>query len=126
MRRHAVALITVVALSAGLGACGSDDEVSGEIPRTTPDLTIPTATSDAPATETTTTPSTTTTTPTTPGAGAAPPAASGGQSPATPPAAPQGSPKTGGATPQGQSTTGGAQAGGGEFENFCSQNPGAC
>jgi len=39
-----------------------------------------------------------------------------------------GSPETGGQAPDtgGQSTTGGAQAGGGEFENFCAQNPGAC
>jgi len=128
MRPRPVVLLAALALAAGLGACGSDDEVSGAIPSTTPDLTIPTATSDAPeGTDTTSTTSTTSTSTTTTGAGAAAPPAAGSAPPAAapPPAASQGGQTTGGA-PSGQSTTGGAQARGGEFENFCSQNPGAC
>ena len=129
MGRHArpLALLAVVALAGGLGACGSDDELSTQIPKTSPDLTIPTGTTPARASDTTT-PATTTATTTTEASGAvAPPAA------VTPPAAPPppaatGSPQTGGQAPQtgGQSTTGGTSAGGGEFENFCSENPGAC
>jgi hypothetical protein len=116
-------LLTVLAVALGLAACGGDSELSTDIPRTSPDLTIPTATTEAPPEDTSTTGTTattdTTTTPVTPPAAVtpqAPPAA----------AAPSGSPTTGGAAPTGQSTTGGATTGGGEFENFCAQNPGAC
>jgi hypothetical protein len=132
MRPRSLAVLTAFAVAGGLGGCGSDDEFSTAIPKTAPDLTIPTATTDTPAaqqnTATSTTQTTQTTQTTTGSAGApgdpaapAPPAA---QPPATPPpAAPAGTPTTGQA-PQGQSTTGGAQAGGGEFDNFCEQNPG--
>lgn len=129
MRRHRLlSLLAVLTLSGGLSACGSDDELSTQVPKTSPDLTIPTGTTEAPAAATTTdTTATTATTATTqavtPPAAAAPPAA------ATPPAPPAGSATTGGqapAPPSGQSTTGGARAGGGEFEDFCAQNPGAC
>jgi len=122
-RQRPLALLAVLALTVGMSACGSDDELSQPIPKTSPDLTIPTGTTasrpaDAAATTTATT--TTSTTAVAPPAAAAPPAA-------PPPAAPPGSTTTGGQTPTtGQSTTGGATAGGGEFENFCAQNPGAC
>jgi hypothetical protein len=79
MSARCLTILTILTLSLGLAACGSDNELSTDIPRTSPDLTIPTASS-----------------------------------------------QTGGAAPAGQSTTGGATAGGGEFENFCAQNPGAC
>ena len=126
-RQRSLTLLAVLALTGGIGACGSDDELSVEIPKTTPDLTIPTGTTPAPAPATTTaTTSTTDASPTQP----APPPAAAAPPAVTPPAPPAGSPTTGGQTPQapatGQSTTGGAQAGGGEFEDFCAQNPGAC
>jgi hypothetical protein len=123
-----LALLTTLILALGLSACGSDDEPSTDIPRTSPDLTIPTATSEAPPAEPS---STTTSTTSTSAAPAAPPAAAAPPAPPAP-VAPQGSATTGGQAPArgqdqpGQSTTGGAQAGGGEFENFCAQNPGAC
>jgi hypothetical protein len=121
-RRRPLTLLAVLTLAAGLGACGSDDELSSPAPKTSPDLTIPTGTTEAPAgaATTTSTTSTTTTQGVAPPAAAAPPAA-------TPPAPPAASPTTGGQAPAtGQSTTGGAQAGGGEFEDFCAQSPGAC
>jgi hypothetical protein len=127
-----LALLTILVLAIGLGACGSSDEPSADIPRTSPDLTIPTATSAALPSQASATTTSTTATSTAP---AAPPAASSSAPPpaAPPPPAPQGSSTTGGQAPtqgqgqgQGQSTTGGAQAGGGEFDNFCAQNPGAC
>ena len=130
MGRHArpLALLAVVALAGGLSACGADDELSTQIPKTSPDLTIPTGTT--PARADATTPATTTTqTTTTEASGAVtPPAAAAALPAAPPPAAATGSPQTGGQAPQtgGQSTTGGTSAGGGEFQNFCSENPGAC
>lgn len=125
MRRlRPATLLAVVALTGALTACGSDDELSPVVPKTSPDLTIPTGTTAGRPDDATTTTSTTTTSTTqqaAPPAAVAPPAA---PPPAAPPPA---SPTTGGQAPStGQSTTGGAQAGGGEFENFCAQNPGAC
>lgn len=123
MPARVLTLLTILALAFGLAACGSDDEPSPEIPRASPDLTIPTTTTEEPAADTATTATTSTTdTTTTP---VTPPAAATPQTPAAPPA-PAGSSTTGGAAPTGQSTTGGATTGGGEFENFCAQNPGAC
>ena len=122
-RQRPLTLLAVLALTGGLSACGSDDELRQQVPKTSPDLTIPTGTTAGRPAETTTTTTTTSTTSTTqvaPPAAAAPPAT-------PPPAAAPGSTTTGGQAPAtGQSTTGGAQAGGGEFENFCAQNPGAC
>jgi len=122
-RQRPLTLLAVIALAAGLSSCGSDDGLATPVPKTSPDLTVPTGTTAARPADTTT-PTTTSTTSTTP-AVAPPPAAA---PPATPPpAAAPGSATTGGQAPvTGQSTTGGAQAGGGEFENFCAQNPGAC
>jgi hypothetical protein len=122
MPARALTLLTILALAFGPAACGSDDEPSPEIPRASPDLTIPTTTTDEPAANATTTATTSTTDTTT--TAVTPPAATP-QTPAAPPA-PAGSSTTGGAAPTGQSTTGGATTGGGEFENFCAQNPGAC
>ena len=130
MRPRRVALLAALALAGGLSACGGDDELSTDIPRTSPDLTIPTATTEiTPSQSTSTTTSTTTTdSSTTPqSGGAAPPAAA--QPPAA--AAPQAPPPpavstTGGAgAPSNQGTTGGANAGDSEFQNFCRDNPGA-
>lgn len=124
-RQRPLTLLAVLAVTAGVGACGADDELSVEAPRTSPELTIPTGTTEAPAAATTTaTTDTTAATPTT--QAPAPPAAAAPPEPA-PPAPPAGSATTGGQAPAtGQSTTGGTQAGGGEFEDFCAQNPGAC
>jgi len=122
------ALLAALALAGGLGGCGADDELSSDIPRTSPDLTIPTATTQLPDPETATTPSTTTTsTSTIPDTGVAPPAV------VQPPAAvePQPPPPastTGGAgagPPPPASTTGGAAPSDPDFQNFCRDNPGA-
>lgn len=127
MRRRSLTLLAVLTLAGGLGACGSDDELSTQVPKTSPDLTIPTGTTESPADAAATTTSTTATTATTTTSGTTPPAAVTPPAAATPPAPPAGSATTGGQAPAtGQSTTGGAQAGGGEFEDFCAQNPGAC
>jgi hypothetical protein len=123
MPARCLTLLTILALAFGLAACGSDDTPSPDIPRASPDLTIPTTTTQEPAPADTTTTGTTSTTDTTT-TPVTPPAAATPQAPAAPPA-PAGSATTGGAAPTGQSTTGGATAGGGEFENFCAQNPGA-
>jgi hypothetical protein len=125
-RQRSLTLLAVLAIAAGLSSCGSDDELSTPVPKTSPDLTVPTGTTAARPADTTT-PTTTTTTSTAPAV--TPPAAA--PPPATPPpAAAPGSATTGGQAPAtgatGQSTTGGTLAGGGEFENFCAQNPGAC
>ena len=129
-RQRPLALLAVVASCGGLSACGADEELSTQVPKTSPDLTIPTGTTEAPADDdaATTTQTTATATTQAPAAPQATPAA-----PPPPPAAPPppppatGSPQTGGQTPEtGQSTTGGAQAGGNEFESFCAENPGAC
>ncbi|MEY2514598.1 MAG: hypothetical protein QOJ89_1956 [bacterium] len=126
MLSRCAALLAALALAGGLGACGSDDEFSTDIPRTSPDLTIPDATTEIPA-DTTSTTSTTATTSTVPGGGTTPPAAVTPPPVAQPPVAPPPSSTTGGASPPtgGQSTTGGAQPGDGEFQDFCRQNPGA-
>jgi len=123
-------LLAAVALAGGLSACGADEELSSDIPRTSPDLTIPTATTElAPAD---TTPSTTTATiSTTPQAGAAaPPAAVQpppvAVAPPPPPASTTGGAGAGaGAGTQGTPTTGGAAPSDPDFQNFCRDNPGA-
>lgn len=126
MRPRPLALLTAFALAGGLGACGGDDEFSTATPKSTPDLTIPTATSDTPPAQRSSGTTATSTTSSTP-AGSAPPPAAAQPSAVPPPAAADGSATTGGQAPQSQSTTGGAQAGGGEFNDFCAQNPGvAC
>ena len=128
-RQRPLALLAVLASCGGLSACGADEELSTKVPKTSPDLTIPTGTTEARPDDTATTDTTstaTTTTPVTPQGGVTPPPAAT-PPPATPPPAAGGSPQTGGQAPQtGQSTTGGATAGGGEFESFCAENPGAC
>ena len=124
MRLRSLASLTAVTLAAALGGgCGGDDEFSTAVPKSTPDLTIPTATTDMPPAQQSTGTTATTTTSTATGSSSAAPAPA--QPPAAaPPAAPAGAATTRGQAPQGQSTTGGAQAGGGEFDNFCAQNPG--
>ena len=87
---RASALLAALALAGGLSACGADDEFSSDIPRTSPDLTIPTATTEVPdAADTSTSATTATTTSTVPDTGAAaPPAAvaAAGRRPAAGPA----------------------------------------
>ena len=63
-RQRSLALLAVVALCGGLSACGADEELSTKVPKTSPDLTIPTGTTPAreDVTETTQTTSTTDTT----------------------------------------------------------------
>ena len=121
-----LALLAVLSLAGGLSACGADDEPSSDIPRTSPDLTIPTATTRLPP-DTTTTPRRRRRTPRRCSRrrrrppSAPPPVVA-------PPVAPAGvddrrrrrRPRTGG-----QPTTGGAQPGDADFQNFCRENPGA-
>jgi hypothetical protein len=120
------ALLAALALAGGLSGCGADDELSSDIPRTSPDLTIPTATTDLP--EPASTGTSTLSTSTVPESGAAaPPAVVQPPAAVAPQAAPPASTTGGagaGATP-GQSTTGGASASDPDFQNFCRDNPGA-
>lgn len=131
MRRHrSLAVLAVLASCSGVTACGSDDELSTQVPKTSPDLTIPTGTTEARPDDAATTTATTTTATTpapAPQQQAAPPAAASPPAAAPPPPPASGSPQTGGQAPQTQapqSTTGGTQARGGEFDDFCAQNPG--
>jgi hypothetical protein len=122
-RQRLLSLLAVLTLAGGLAACGSDDELSTQVPKTSPDLTIPTGTTETPAAASTT--DTTSTTATTATTGVTPPAAVTPPAGATPPAPSAGSTTTGGQSPStGTPTTG--QGGGAEFEDFCAQNPGAC
>ncbi len=124
---RASALLAALALAGGLSACGADDEFSSDIPRTSPDLTIPTATTEVPdAADTSTSASTTATTSTVPDTGAAAPPAAAQPPAVVQPQAPPPASTTGGATPPGgQSTTGGATPSDPDFQNFCRDNPGA-
>jgi hypothetical protein len=111
--RRVAATLAVLVLGGGVGACGSDESVSDVIPRTTPELTVPSDTTalgaSVPTTSTTSTTSTTTTTTAAPATSTPPPATT----------TPQG---TGGTPSGGTGTTGGT----GGFQDFCQQNPGAC
>jgi hypothetical protein len=122
VRPRILALLAILSLAGGLTACGADDEPSSDIPRTSPDLTIPTATTQLPAD--TTADATTTATDTSTLSQAAPPAAVTPPAVVAPPVAPPAS-TTGGAAAAptgGQQTTGGAQPGDADFENFCRDN----
>ena len=117
MQRRILVLFAVLVSTIGLAACGDDDNGFGEIPRSTPELTVPpntslgtsssssrsgtTGTTGTTGTQTTTTPATTTPTTSTPATGGATPGNT------------QSQPNTGGASP-------------GAFSEFCKQNPGAC
>ena len=52
MASRRAALLAAIALAGGLSACGADEELSSDIPRTSPDLTIPTATTELPPADT--------------------------------------------------------------------------
>jgi hypothetical protein len=129
--RRAALVLACVAVSGGaLGACGGDTTYIDSVPKSTPDLTVPSngaglpaaqTTSTTSTTATTTTPTTTTGTSTSSGSGTITPStttpsqSTGGTSPST------------GTTTQTQTSTsnsGGTPAGG--FSDFCKQNPGAC
>ena len=118
--RRAALVLACAALSGGaLGACGGSDTFVDSVPKSTPDLTVPSNGAGLPPAQTTSTTSTTstTTTPTTT-TGAVTPAAPTTQSTSTP--ATGGTPSGGTTTPaQTTNTTGG-------FSDFCQQNPGAC
>ena len=118
--RRAALVLACAALSGGaLGACGGSDTFVDSVPKSTPDLTVPSNGAGLPPAQTTSTSSTTstTTTPTTT-TGAVTPAAPTTQSTSTP--ATGGTPSGGTTTPaQTTNTTGG-------FSDFCQQNPGAC
>jgi hypothetical protein len=123
--RRAALVLACTALSGGaLGACGGGNDFVDSVPKSTPDLTVPSDGAGLPAPQTTSTTSTTSTstTPTT-STGAATPAPTT-QSTTTPQT---GGTPSGGTTTPGQttpSTSGGTPAGG--FSDFCKQNPGAC
>jgi DNA-binding NarL/FixJ family response regulator len=149
MRR--LTLLACASLALLAGACGGDDELTSQTPRTIPDLTIPTTPDDPGAgaddrTSTTGDDETDTTAtdaadPATGGTGATSGATGGTAAgepstaapvtpaPAPTPAAPEG---TGGATgdpapaPAEPEDTGGAAAGAGGNADFCANNPGAC
>ncbi len=111
-----------------LGACGGD-EVDVQVPRTVPDLTVPTTAEPAPgedaegATEEQ------------PGE-AAPDAAQDGATETAPETTPEAAPDAGAEAPSGEGPQAGAanaDAGeardtpaAGEYDAFCDQNPGAC
>jgi len=118
--RRAALVLALAALSGGtLGACGGSDTFVDSVPKSTPDLTVPSNGAGLPPAQTTSTTSTTgTTTTTTPTTGAAAPVAPTTQ--ATPTPQTGGTPSGGATTPaQTTNTTGG-------FSAFCQQNPGAC
>ena len=145
VRLPTLVLLAVAALA--LGACGGDDELVSETPRTTPDLTIPTTADDSggDAADAADEPGTSTTATTgddaagaagDPGATGGTAAGATGGAAAAPadPAAPAGgtaAPQPGAdgqSAPQGQpepESTGGAEAGGASAD-FCANNPGAC
>ena len=129
MRPRCVALLAVVALAGGLSACGADDELSTDIPRTSPDLTIPTATTEVTPSQSSTT-GTSTTRHVDDGAvrwrrpaGGRP--AARGRRAAGRAAARRQHDRRRRSAEQRQATTGGANAGDSEFQNFCRDNPGA-
>jgi len=124
LRSRALTLLAILSLAGGLSACGSDDEPSSDIPRTSPDLTIPTATTQLPADDTATN-ATTTATNTSTQQQATPPAVVTPPPVVAPPVAPPPVSTTGGATAAptgGQRTTGGATPGDADFQNFCREN----
>jgi hypothetical protein len=115
-RRRVLAALAVFALGLGVGACGSDSSVTDVIPKTTPELTVPSDTTalgvSVPTTTTSTTSTTTTGTTSTPATG----------TPAPTTTTPAGT----GGTPSGGTTTGTGGTSGQGFQNFCQENPGAC
>jgi hypothetical protein len=129
--RRAALVLACVAVSGGaLGACGGSNDYIDSVPKSTPDLTVPSNGTGLPPPQTTSTTSTTDTTATTPTPSSTSPG-TGGTAVTRSTAAP--SQSTGG-TPSGGTTTtptqttpsnsGGTPAGG--FSDFCKQNPGAC
>jgi hypothetical protein len=125
--RRAALVLAFAALSGGaLGACGGSDAFVDSVPKSTPDLTVPSNGTGLPPAQTTSTSTSTTgtTTTTTPTTGAVAPASPTTQT--TPSSQTGGTPSGGTPTPT-QTTTnnsGGTPAGG--FSDFCKQNPGAC
>jgi hypothetical protein len=127
--RRAALVLASVALSGGvLGACGGGNDYIDSVPKSTPDLTVPSngtglppaqTSSTTSTTGTATTPTTSTGTSTLPTGGATPTTSSPSQSTG-------GTPSGGATTPTQTSTSnsGGTPAGG--FSDFCKQNPGAC
>jgi len=125
MASRCAALLATIVLAGGLSACGADEELSSDIPRTSPDLTIPTATTELPPADTTATTSTVATS-TIPQGAAAPPAVVQPPAAVAPPPPPAASTTGGaGAGTGGTPTTGGATPSDPDFQNFCRDNPGA-
>jgi hypothetical protein len=119
--RRAALVLAFAALSGGaLGACGGSNTFVDSVPKSTPDLTVPSNGAGLPPVSTTSTTSTTgtTTTPTTTTGAAAPATTTGATS----------TPATGGTPSGGTGTTTPAQTTNttGGFSDFCQQNPGAC
>lgn len=125
--RRSALVLGLVALSGGaLGACGGGGAFVDSVPKSTPDLTVPSNAAGLPAVSTTSTTATTDTTATTT-------TPTGTSSPVTPSQPSTTTPATGGTPSGGTQTTqttqttpnsGGTPAGG--FSDFCKQNPGAC
>jgi hypothetical protein len=126
--RRAALVLACAALSGGaLGACGGGNSYIDSVPKSTPDLTVPSNGAGLPPAQTTSTTATTdtTTTPAT-STGTSTLAPTTTQSTSTPAPASGGTPSGGATTPTQTSTSnsGGTPAGG--FSDFCKQNPGAC
>ena len=124
--RRAALVLAFAALSGGaLGACGGGDTLVDSVPKSTPDLTVPSNGAGLPAAQTTSTTSTTSTstTPTTTTGTSAPTSTGTATAPAQQTG---GTPSGGTATPTTtpSNNSGGTPAGG--FSDFCQQNPGAC
>ena len=118
--RRAALVLACAALSGGaLGACGGSDTLVDSVPKSTPDLTVPSNGAGLPPAQTTSTTSTTSTTTT-------PTTTTGTAAPAAPTTQPTSTPATGG-TPSGGTTTPAQTTNTtGGFSDFCQQNPGAC
>jgi hypothetical protein len=127
--RRAALVLACAALSGGaLGACGGSNDYIDSVPKSTPDLTVPSNGTGLPPAQTTSTTSTTatTTTPTTTSGTSSPTGGTVTPSTTAPSQSTGGTPSGGTTTPT-QTTTsnsGGTPAGG--FSDFCKQNPGAC
>jgi hypothetical protein len=127
--RRAALVLACVAVSGGaLGACGGGNDYIDSVPKSTPDLTVPSNGAGLPPAQTTSTTSTTSTS-TTPTTTSGTSTGTGGTvTPSTtaPSQSTGGTPSGGATTPTQTSTSnsGGTPAGG--FSDFCKQNPGAC
>jgi hypothetical protein len=128
--RRAALVFACAALSGGvLSACGGDNSYIDSVPKSTPDLTVPSNGAGLPPAQTTSTTATTSTstTPTTTSGTVTPSGGTATPTTSTPSQSTGGTPSGGATTPTTSTpsqSTGGTPSGG--FSDFCQQNPGAC